>query len=116
MKPLRGKLKNLIGKEKTFTAILAWRDNGTRILLKNVKHKGKEYTDHINTFSNCGIEKWKLNGQEVSFTATAFTYTDSKNIRKYGLNNIKHLEALEFSDILHECQTNQKNKWRRKTW
>jgi len=79
-----------------------------------VKHKGKEYADHINAFGNNGIEKLKLNGQEVTFTATAFTYTDRKSIRKYGLNNIKHIEPLEFSNIMNECQTNQKNKWRRK--
>jgi len=114
MKISRCKLKKLMGKERTFTATLIWIDNGTRIIFKHVKYKGKEYTDHINTFGNNGIEKWKLNGQEVTFTATAFTYTDSRGVRKYGLTNIKHVEPLEFSNILHECQINQKNKWRRK--
>jgi len=114
MKISRCKLKKLMGKEKKFTAILRWRDNGTRILFTHVKHKGKEYADHINAFGNNGIEKFKLKGQEVTFTATAHTYTDSRGIRKYGLNNIKHIEPLEFSNILHECQINRKNKWIRK--
>jgi hypothetical protein len=79
----RKKFSRLLGKELEYSATFCC-VNDTRVVVKDVHQDGKYITDHV-CISNCyALNKFK-DGDKISFTGTASTYTDSKGVRKHGL-------------------------------
>ena len=80
------KFSKLLGKQAVYTATRQEYDNyKDRILLKDVKHKGKLYSDHIWTKVEPALERIDI-GQDVCFNATGYMYNDKFGTRKQGLN------------------------------
>ena len=86
-KILRKKLQKLLGKEVEYVATFSRiADSGNNVLFTTVTQNGKEYTDHIWVNHYDRLDRYK-DGDLVRFYATAYTYTDSHGVRKYGLSN-----------------------------
>ena len=81
----RKRLIKLLNKELRYEGTYSHKaKHSNSVLIKNVKYKGKLVADHIWVARGLEITKAKKN-DNFTFLATAQTYRDSKNIRKYGL-------------------------------
>ncbi|MCD6435638.1 MAG: hypothetical protein J7L15_04555 [Clostridiales bacterium] len=91
------KFSKLLNKEVTYTAIKTQKSapkaENPRVLLTDIKHKGKLYADHawvidIDTLNRIPI------GSEIEFKATAYMYNDKFDVRKQGLKWCHHYYKL----------------------
>jgi len=80
----RKKLYKLLGKDVEYTAIFT-SHTGSRAVLTNLKHNGKLLCDHVCVSYHYALTRLE-HGAEVIFNATATSYRDSRNERKYGIN------------------------------
>ncbi len=90
------KFSKLLNKEARYTAILkqvSEKGIGSRIMIKNVQHKGKEYADHSWIIHSLATRKIPYNSK-ISFDATAYMYNDKFNVRKQGLKHCKNFEII----------------------
>ena len=91
----RKKILKMIGVEAewigTFTKI---DERGENVMLVNVTHKGKEFTDHLWIPLHEKIEKIEL-GTKVRFLGTGKTYTDNVGRRKHGLNRCHNFQRYD---------------------
>lgn len=79
----RKKLLKLIDKAVEYTATIG-RFQGTRALLLDIHYDGKLICDHAWVSATKALLIHEV-GEEVMFTATAYTYKDKQNVRKHGL-------------------------------
>jgi len=91
------KFSKLLNKEVIYTAIKLKEANQTaenpRVLLKNIKHKGKLYADHAWVIATETLDRID-EGSEIEFKATAYMYNDKFNIRKQGIKWCHHYYKL----------------------
>ena len=112
----RKKLLKLMGKELEYTGTL-YRFDGSGAVLINVKYKGKLVTDHVWVSATTKLQSFKEHDRLV-FTATAITYTDSKGVRKHGLEKCFSymLDTTGLHTILHDKKYSilrHKKQWHR---
>jgi hypothetical protein len=105
--PKRSKLKKYIGKKLEYEGTISFH-NGS-ILLQNVEQDGKLLTNHI-WASVTDKMKALDHGSEVVFNATAYSYVDSKNERKYGLTKIHNIHPKVQTLTQKDIVNNMKNK------
>ena len=114
------KFSKLLNKEVEYTAIRKQiSNNGSRILLTDVKHKGKLYADHAWVVKASTLEDIDAE-TNIIFNATAYMYNDKFNVRKQGLKNCNSYHkinkdyndqrAIEKSNKFHQEQRLQKRK------
>lgn len=89
----RKKLLKLLGKDVEYSAVFKHIKGSSAVLL-NVCHNGKLLCDHVCVSAHYTLKKME-NGTEIVFNATAHTYTDTKGVRKHGLEkchnyHVKH--------------------------
>lgn len=106
---MRKRLSKLLGKRVAYTATVNT-IRGCNVCLVNVCHKGKEVADHLWCSCKFIIENYEK-GTEIDFTAVAYTYRDTKNIRK---NGIKNLLGFKESDKEYEDVVTKEHKNLRK--
>ncbi len=90
------KLSKLLNKETEFTAILKHTsdlESGWRVMLQDVRHKGKIYSDHSWVRRTPITEKIPYD-TEISFTATPYMYNDKHGVRKQGLKHCKYFQIV----------------------
>jgi hypothetical protein len=92
--PQRAKLKKYLGKILQYTGTISFHDKS--VLFTNVSHKNKVLTNHI--WASCTEKMERITpGSEVTFNATAYSYIDKQNQRKYGLSKIHYIVAKDIS-------------------
>lgn len=109
---MRKKLTKLLGKSVRYEGVVDRFENES-VLLINITHEGKTYTDHVwvNLTKSCMAYE---PGEHLSFLATAVTYTDSKGIRKHGLSKVCQVCLVKDRANLEDFKHNKKMKARRK--
>ena len=94
------KLSKLLGKNLKYTAFIEeFSIDKHRYLLKDVRHEGKAYADHLWILPTTGTKTIDA-GSKIMFEATAYMYNDKFDVRKQGLNHCKNFQTL--SDDYHE--------------
>lgn len=105
--PKRSKLKKYLGKDIKYNAKIKFKKNS--IILEDVSHKNKLLTDHIWLDKKYNLTSIPENSC-VTFQATAYSYIDSKKIRKYGLDKIYGISKEYCSTVSDQVIVNQKAK------
>jgi len=93
--PQRSKLKKYLGEILTYSAKIVLKGDSNIFL--DVHYKNKLLTDHIWASSNTKIKNID-SFSDVTFTATAYSYIDSKGKRKYGLSKVHNVRKVKTSD------------------
>lgn len=98
----RKKLTKLLGKKLEYTATFH-RYEGSKALLTGVKHKGKEYSDHVWVGYCYALQGFKTK-TKIGFRATAETYKDKRGMRKHGLSRCHnyHVDEEAFDTMKHD--------------
>ena len=81
------KFSKLLGKKVEYVGVKtepAEEHEGGRVLLTNVRHKGKLYADHAWIGNTDALDRFEF-GEKIGFTGVAIMYTDSNGERKQGL-------------------------------
>lgn len=81
---VRKKLQKLLGKELEYTATYD-KKKGGQVCLVDVEYGGKVFADHVWVHYADRMAKYK-HGDKLRFFAVAYTYKDSFNVRKNGIN------------------------------
>ena len=90
---MRKKLIKFLGKRVEYTAQLGIKSDSVNqcYCITDVRQNGKFMTDHVWVTGMSKLDKLEVN-TKVVFTAVAYTYTDSKGIRKHGLREYQGFE------------------------
>lgn len=107
----RKKLYKLLNKDLEYTATFV-HNRGTQAVLKDVKHKGKFLCDHV-CVSYHRILTNLEHGTEVIFNATAHSYRDSNNVRKYGLGKCYNYRPTHENSCDEIVKNDNQNKKKR---
>lgn len=104
----RKKLVKLLGKDVEYTATFK-RINENRAVLIDLKHKGKYLCDHVNVSKHYLLTALEAD-TEISFNATAYTYRDSKGVRKHGLSKCHKYMPVHEGNYRVQHDNDQKRK------
>ena len=110
------KFSKLLNKKAEYTATkldTPYPHEGGRILLKDVRYKGKLYADHIWVTNTDALERFE-HGSEIGFTGTGYMYTDKFSIRKQGLKHCHDYHKLLDNYTKAEATENLKQMYKRK--
>ena len=109
------KFSKLLNKKAEYTAIKSeskYEHEGGRLLLKDVKYKGKLYADHIWVSNIDTLDRIEPD-TEIGFTGTATMYTDKFGIRKQGLKQCHSYHILHDNYSNSEATENLKQMYKR---
>jgi len=109
----RKKLQKLIGKVARYSGIVEEvSDNSRNLLVLDVQHEGKVYTDHA--WLNRPEQTYQFEkGMKVYFNGVARTYIDSKGVRKNGIRGCHKFRTEEEENMFI---FNPKGKMSKRSW
>ena len=105
--PQRSKLKKYLGKTLTYTGKLIIKKETN--LMIDIRYNNKLLTNHVWFNQNERLTNIE-SGSEVSFNATAYSYKDSQNNRKYGLCKIHNIRKIKIAETCDEITINVMQK------
>ena len=108
----RRELKKYLGKNIEYEGNISFPRNKDHIIITNVRKDGKLVTDHIWIEKNEALKNMR-NKTKIVFRATAESYKDSHNNRKYGLKRCHGFRTYQetFKEVQNDANEKRKRNW-----